>query len=156
LCKRSAATKKSDTIEAKNVNSKIINLVKIRGPILPIHASKETGQTLLLTGAFLSRAALEFGSGSQVGLAQPVVRVDFNPEGTALFSELTKNNIGRFIAIFLDGTLISAPVVQDHISNGTAIISGNFTAESARELVRNLNLGALPVPIELASIDGPF
>ncbi|MDP4020696.1 MAG: protein translocase subunit SecD, partial [Candidatus Adlerbacteria bacterium] len=104
-----------------------------------------------LTGAYLSRAALEFGSGSQVGLAQPVVRVDFNAEGSALFSDLTRDNIGRFVAIFLDGALISAPVVQAHISNGTAIISGNFTADTARELVRNLNLGALPVPIELAS-----
>ncbi len=104
-----------------------------------------------LTGALLSRAALEFGSGSQLGIAQPVVRVDFNSEGAQIFSDLTKNNIGRFVAIFLDGTLISAPVVQNHISNGTAIISGNFTADSARELVRNLNLGALPVPIELAS-----
>lgn len=110
-------------------------------------AFEDTG----LTGAYLARAALEFGSGSQMGLAQPLVRVDFNPEGAALFGELTKNNIGRFIAIFLDGALISAPVVQDHISNGTAIISGNFTAESGRDLVRNLNLGALPVPIELAS-----
>ena len=104
-----------------------------------------------LTGALLSRAALEFGSGSQLGIAQPVVRVDFNSEGLQIFSDLTRDNVGRFIAIFLDGALISAPVVQDHISNGTAIISGNFDAESARELVRNLNLGALPVPIELAS-----
>jgi len=104
-----------------------------------------------LTGALLSRSALEFGSGSQVGLAEPVVRVDFNSEGSELFSELTRTNIGRFIAIFLDGALISAPVVQQHITGGTAIISGNFTAESARELVRNLNLGALPVPIELVS-----
>ncbi len=110
-------------------------------------AFEDTG----LTGALLSRAALEFGSGSQVGLAQAVVRVDFNGEGAALFSEITKNNIGRLVAIFLDGALISAPVVQQHISNGTAIISGNFTADSARELVRNLNLGALPVPIKLAS-----
>ncbi|OGC85227.1 protein-export membrane protein SecD [Candidatus Adlerbacteria bacterium RIFCSPHIGHO2_12_FULL_53_18] len=104
-----------------------------------------------LTGALLSRAALEFGSGSQLGIAQPVVRVDFNSEGSKIFSDLTRDNVGRFIAIFLDGNLISAPVVQDHISNGTAIISGNFDADSARELVRNLNLGALPVPIELVS-----
>lgn len=104
-----------------------------------------------LTGALLSRATLDFSGGNQVGISQPVVRVDFNSEGSALFSEITKNNIGKLVAIFLDGTLISAPVVQAHISNGTAIISGNFTADTARELVRNLNLGALPVPIELTS-----
>ena len=104
-----------------------------------------------LTGALLSRSALEFGSGSQVGLAEPVVRVDFNSEGSQIFSDLTRDNVGKFIAIFLDGALISAPVVQAHITGGTAIISGNFDADSAKELVRNLNLGALPVPIELLS-----
>ncbi|HYF13076.1 MAG TPA: protein translocase subunit SecD [Candidatus Paceibacterota bacterium] len=110
-------------------------------------AFEDTG----LTGEFLTRAALEFGNATGVGLGQPVVRVDFNSEGAQRFSELTGNNVGRLIAIFLDGRLVSAPVVNERIPGGTAIISGNFTAESARELVRNLNLGALPVPIELVS-----
>ncbi|MBI2004551.1 protein translocase subunit SecD [Patescibacteria group bacterium] len=103
-----------------------------------------------LTGALLSRAALEFGN-NQYALNQPTVRVDFNAEGTKLFADITDVNVGKQLAIFLDGALISAPVIQDHITNGTAIISGNFSAESARELVRNLNLGALPVPITLSS-----
>jgi preprotein translocase subunit SecD len=103
-----------------------------------------------LSGALLTRAALEFG-GNQLVPGEPTVRVDFNSEGTKLFADLTGANMGKPIAIFLDGVVISAPVVQAHITNGTAIISGNFSAESARELVRNLNLGALPVPIELAS-----
>lgn len=103
-----------------------------------------------LSGALLTRAALEFG-GNQLVPGEPTVRVDFNAEGTKLFADLTGANMGKPIAIFLDGVVISAPVVQAHITNGTAIISGNFSAESARELVRNLNLGALPVPIELAS-----
>jgi protein-export membrane protein SecD len=77
--------------------------------------------------------------------------VDFNSEGAKLFGDITGNNVGRSIAIFLDGQMVSAPVVQEKISDGTAIISGNFTAETARELVRNLNLGALPVPINLVS-----
>ncbi|OGC80930.1 protein-export membrane protein SecD [Candidatus Adlerbacteria bacterium RIFCSPLOWO2_01_FULL_51_16] len=103
-----------------------------------------------LTGEYLSRAALEFNSA--VGaLQEPTVRVDFNAEGAKLFSDITSKNIGRELAIFLDGNLVSAPVIRDAITNGTAIISGNFTPETARELVRNLNLGALPVPIELAS-----
>jgi protein-export membrane protein SecD len=51
----------------------------------------------------------------------------------------------------LDGALISSPVIREAIPNGTAVISGNFTPESARELARNLNYGALPVPIELIS-----
>ena len=121
------------------------SLVDAEGKPNP-EAFEDTG----LTGALLSRSALEFG-GNQLVPGEPVVRVDFNSEGAQLFSDITKNNIGKQVAIFLDGALISAPVVQDHITNGTAIISGNFTAEGARELVRNLNLGALPVPIELAS-----
>ncbi|HEV8677547.1 MAG TPA: protein translocase subunit SecD, partial [Candidatus Paceibacterota bacterium] len=55
------------------------------------------------------------------------------------------------LAIFLDGALIEAPVIQEPITDGTAIVSGNFTAQTAKELVRNLNLGALPVPITLES-----
>lgn len=111
-------------------------------------AFEETG----LTGAYLQRAALEFSGGNTgVGLSQPVVRVDFNTEGAQLFSDITGNNVGRLLAIFLDGHLISAPVINERIPDGTAIISGNFPAEEARELVRSLNLGALPVPIELAS-----
>jgi protein-export membrane protein SecD len=110
-------------------------------------AFEDTG----LSGKYLSRATLEFGSGSNVGLAQPTVRVDFNSEGTKLFADITGNNVGRVVAIFLDGTIVSAPVVQEKIGDGTAIISGNFTADTARELVRNLNLGALPVPITLVS-----
>ncbi|HWB34055.1 MAG TPA: protein translocase subunit SecD [Candidatus Paceibacterota bacterium] len=106
-----------------------------------------------LTGKYLSHATLEFqnGSGGGVGLSQPVVRVDFNSDGTKLFSDITSNNVGRTLAIFLDGNLIEAPTIQDKITDGTAIISGGFTADSAKELVRNLNLGALPVPIALAS-----
>lgn len=111
-------------------------------------AFEDTG----LTGEYLTRAALEFGGGATgVGLQTPVVRVDFNGEGTRIFGDLTSNNVGRYIAIFLDGRVVSAPVVQDAITGGTAIIQGNFSADEARELVRNLNLGALPVPIELAS-----
>ncbi len=104
-----------------------------------------------LTGKYLARAALEFGSASGLGLSQPTVRVDFNSDGAKLFSDITSNNVGRNLAIFLDGRIVSSPVIQEAITNGTAIVSGSFTAESARELVRNLNLGALPVPIKLSS-----
>ncbi len=112
-------------------------------------AFEDTG----LTGKFLSRASLQFGSGGSVGLAQPTVRVDFNPEGTKLFGEITGANVGRVIAIFLDGQIVSAPVVQEKIPDGTAIISGNFTADAAKELVSNLNLGVLPIPITHASTE---
>ena len=114
----------------------------------PVAASfEDTG----LTGKFLSRASLQFGNGSSQALATPTVRVDFNSEGAKLFGDITSANVGRELGIFLDGKLLSAPVIQDKITDGTAIISGNFSAEAARDMVRNLNLGALPLPIALES-----
>ena len=100
-----------------------------------------------LTGAYLERAQLEFNN--QTG--EPVVTLKFNSEGTKLFAALTEQNVGRVIGIFLDGKPISTPVVREPIRDGTAQISGGggFTVEGARDLVRNLNYGALPVPINL-------
>lgn len=122
------------------------NLVDSNGS--PVATSfLETG----LTGTYLTKATLQFSNGTAQVAGTPVVRVDFNDEGKKLFGDLTSNNVGRFMAIFLDGNLISAPVIQDKITDGTAIISGNFTPEAAREMVRNLNLGALPLPVTLDS-----
>lgn len=103
-----------------------------------------------LTGRFLKIAQLQFGQ--QGGLSnEPVVSLSFNTEGSDLFAKITKEHIGEVLAIFLDGQPISLPVIQQEIPNGNAQISGKFTADEAKELVRNLNLGALPVPIELVS-----
>jgi len=105
----------------------------------------------LITGAHLDRASVQIGNGSGVGVQEPVVLLKFNSEGKELFAKLTKENVGKVFGIFLDGQLISAPVIREPILAGTAVISGSFNIESARELVRNLNFGALPVPIELLS-----
>lgn len=112
-------------------------------------AFQETG----LTGKYLTSAALQFGNGSSALQTQPVVLVSFNSEGSKLFSEITSQNVGHELGIFLDGRLLSAPVIQERIDNGQALISGNFTAQSAKDLATNLNLGALPVPIALASTE---
>lgn len=105
-----------------------------------------------VTGAHLSRASVEFGQGHSGGLSnQPVVALQFNSDGAKLFADMTRENVGRVFGIFLDGAPISTPIIQEPITGGAAIISGSFGAEEARELVRNLNLGALPVPIELLS-----
>lgn len=104
----------------------------------------------LLTGRHLKRAELQFGNGS--GLTnEPVVVLTFNAEGAQIFADATRENVGRMFGIFLDGMPISTPVIQEEIPNGTAVISGQFTPEAARELVRNMNYGALPLPIELIS-----
>lgn len=104
-----------------------------------------------LTGRYLSSAALQFGSGATAGLAAPQVLINFNNDGAELFKKITTENVGEQLAIFLDGQPISAPVIQEAIPSGQATITGNFTATEARDLVRNLNFGALPVPIVLES-----
>lgn len=113
----------------------------------------ELYKTTGLTGRYIKHAQLVFSSGqtSTRGVNEPIVQVEFNDDGAALFKKLTTDNVGENLAIFLDGTVISAPVIREPIAGGIATISGNFTAEEARELVRNLNFGALPVPIELES-----
>lgn len=104
-----------------------------------------------LTGRYLKSASLQFGSGATAGLAAPQILLQFNAAGAALFEDITKANVGRTLAIFLDGQPISTPVIQSAIPGGQATITGNFSALEARDLVRNLNFGALPVPIQLES-----
>jgi protein-export membrane protein SecD len=100
----------------------------------------------LLTGAYLERATLTFSQ-----MNEPQVSLTFNKEGAAIFAKLTKENIGKQIAIFLDGYPVSIPRVNEEISGGQAVISGNFTLQEARDLVARMNSGALPVPVSLLS-----
>jgi preprotein translocase subunit SecD len=100
-----------------------------------------------LSGKQLQKASVDFSGGQ--GISQVAVRLQFNDEGRKLFSEITSNNVNKQVAIFLDGQIISAPVVQNAITDGVAIITGDFTAEVARDLATRLNSGALPVPIKL-------
>ena len=103
-----------------------------------------------LTGQYLDSAQLEFNNSSNGQVTgAPMVGLTFNDQGKALFAQITKDHIGQVLAIFLDGQPISTPVIKDAITDGKAVISGNFTAQEAKDLVRNLNYGALPVPITL-------
>lgn len=106
-----------------------------------------------LTGRYLESSQLEFvGQTNQGGLAnEPIVSIRFNSEGAQLFEDITRTHIGENLAIFLDGVLISAPRINEAIAGGSAIISGGFTPEEAKALAQNLNFGALPLPITLAS-----
>jgi protein-export membrane protein SecD len=101
-----------------------------------------------LTGRYLKRATLTFNPTTYA----PTVSIEWNPEGTKLFAQITKANVGKPLAIFLDGAPISMPTIQTEISSGEAVINGSFTVEEARSLVRDLNYGALPVPVQLASV----
>jgi len=100
-----------------------------------------------LTGRFLDSAQVIFDQ----NLGQPKVLLQFNGEGADLFAKITGENIGRTLAIFLDGTPISTPVIREEIKGGNAEISGNFTLPEVKKLVRDLNYGALPVPIKIIS-----
>ncbi|MCW1929967.1 MAG: protein translocase subunit SecD [Candidatus Kerfeldbacteria bacterium] len=100
-----------------------------------------------LSGEQLSRADVVFDPST--GL--PVISVTFNSEGTQLFAQITKENIGKTIAIYLDGELVMTPLVNEQIPNGQAVINGSFTLQEAKAEVQKLNAGALPVPISLVS-----
>lgn len=100
-----------------------------------------------LNGKYLKRSALDFDPTTY----KPVVNLEFNDEGTKLFADITERNVGRFVAIYLDGAPIEIPRVNEKIPSGRAQISGAFTTEQARILVERLNAGALPVPINLIS-----
>lgn len=100
-----------------------------------------------LTGKNLERAVLDFDQ--QTGSAQ--IALQFDGEGSKLFADITRRNIGKPVAIYLDGSPISIPTVQNEIPSGQATISGNFTIQEAKELAQRLQAGALPVPISLVA-----
>ena len=100
-----------------------------------------------LSGSHLERA--EVVTDPQTGSVQ--VALQFDNEGKQLFREITERNLNKPVAILLDGQIISAPTVQNVITDGRAVVSGNFNIQEARLLSQRLNAGALPVPIDLIS-----
>lgn len=104
-------------------------------------------KTTDLNGRMLKRAQIAFSSTSY----SPEVEIQFNSEGQKIFADLTKKNLNKKIAVYLDGVPITVPTVKDIITDGTAVISGSFTVNEAKQLATRLNAGALPVPIKLIS-----
>ena len=98
-----------------------------------------------LTGRFVTGAQLTFDQTTQ----SPQVSISFNDEGAKLFEDITERNVGQPLAIFLDGSLIEAPVVQTKITGGQAVITGSFSLKDAKTLVERFNAGALPAPVTL-------
>ena len=109
----------------------------------PIFArlTKETG----LTGKDIKKASVTFDS--QTG--KPQVALAFNKEGVSLFADITTRNVGKPVGIFIDNFVISAPTVQQPITDGNAVITGNFSVDEAKKLAIAINSGALPLPIKL-------
>lgn len=104
---------------------------------------KDTG----LTGKQLTRANVDFNNPTGV----PQVALEFNSEGKKFFADITRRNVGKPLAVFLDGQPISIPTVQQAIEGGNAVITGDFDLKEAKLLAQRLNTGALPVPIKLLS-----
>ncbi len=116
-----------------------------------ITSSVDTGQESWkpteLTGRYVKSA--QVNRNQQTG--QIEIILNFNDEGAQLFEEVTGRNVGKQVAVFLDGNIITAPVVNEKISGGNAQITGNFTLTEAKQLVERFNAGALPAPITLVS-----
>lgn len=102
---------------------------------------KETG----LTGQQLQKAAVQFDP--QTG--EPVIGLAFDQEGREKFAQITRDNVGKVLAIFIDGFPVAMPSINQPILDGQAVMTGGFTVEQAQQLAIQLNAGALPVPIEI-------
>lgn len=98
-----------------------------------------------LTGGVITEAKATFGSEG----VQPEVLMSMNTEGTSKWARITGANIGKRIAIVLDGAVYSAPVVQSKIPNGNSVINGIESLEEAKDLEIVLKAGALPAPVRI-------
>ena len=99
---------------------------------------------VLLTGDLLKTAEVRIGDAGE-----PYVSVEFNATGARVFADLTEKNVGRRLAIVLDGSVHSAPVIRERIPSGQAQITGGFTPDEARDLAIVLRAGALPAPVQI-------
>ncbi len=101
--------------------------------------------TVPVTGAYLEGARVE--TDRQFGT--PTIGFTFNREGGRLFENFTGANVGKYLAIVLDGVVHSAPVIKTRIGGGSGVIEGQFTMEEARNLAIILRAGALPAPVNI-------
>ncbi|MSR84846.1 protein translocase subunit SecD [Candidatus Uhrbacteria bacterium] len=127
----------------KDVHVRLIEIKKLTPEDLapPVDPWKATA----LTGKQLQSARVEFDQ--RTGAIQ--IALQFNSEGGKLFADITKRNVGKSVAIFLDGQPISVPTVQNEILGGQAVITGSFNLNEAKLLAQRLQAGALPVAIKL-------
>ena len=110
--------------------------------LIAIKASSRDGKAPL-DGASVTDARVDYDS--QRG-GSPSVSMTMNAEGANIWARLTKDNIGKQIAIVLDGTVYSYPVVNGEITGGNSQITGNFNIEEATDLTNVLKSGKLPAP----------
>ena len=102
-----------------------------------------------LEGDVITDARADFGQTS----AYANVSMTMNAEGARDWQRITRDNIGKSIAIVLDGYVYSFPTVQNEIAGGSSQITGNFTVEEAKDLANTLNSGKMPAPARIIQED---
>jgi preprotein translocase subunit SecD len=132
-----------------NIDSE--NIVRIIGKTALLTFRDENGNTLL-TGAEVKEANTADYTASAYSDTEYCVNIQFTEYGAELFEEATRNNIGKPIFIYLDGDLLSAPTVNNAITGGSAVITGNFTKENADNLASLIQSGALPFELLVISV----
>ena len=115
--------------------------------LVAIKAATRDGKAPLDGGSVTDARVSYDGTGRNQG--NPTVSMTMNAEGANIWARLTKDNIGKQIAIVLDGLVYSDPTVQSEISGGSSQISGNFTVEEATDLTNVLKSGKLPAPAKI-------
>lgn len=118
--------------------------IEILGKTAMLEFVDESGVTAI-TGKDLKDARAQVNPSSN----RPEVSIEFSPEGSTAFADLTAKNVGRRIAILLDKGVLTAPTVNEPISGGKAVITGSQTIEEAQRLAILLRSGALPVKVDV-------
>ncbi|WP_026487497.1 protein translocase subunit SecD [Caldanaerobius polysaccharolyticus] len=140
-------------------NAIMVQLPGIKDPEAAIKTLGQTAQLrfvgpdgkTILTGAEVKTSKAEMQVTS-TGVEEPVVTLSFNVKGTKLFSDATQKFLGKPIAIYLDNKMISNPVVQAHITDGNAVITGSKSFDEASKLATLIRSGALPVPLKAEEV----
>ncbi len=133
------SAKEPENEEQVNEDEEATNSAEIPTSIM------ENFKSVGLTGQELENASMQFNQ--QTG--EPVVSLEFNDQGRDIFAQVTKENQGKVLAIFIDDFPVAMPVINSAILDGRAIMTGDFTPEKAENLAIQLRAGALPVPIEI-------
>ncbi len=128
--------------------------VEIPGVTDAAQTSKEIGEAAKLTfrdeeGNVLVDGERVKNAGKQFQNGQTVVTLEFDSEGAQQFADATQANLGKSIGIYMDEMLISAPTVQSAITNGEAVITGDFNAQTAEELAAKIRAGSLPFSLNI-------
>lgn len=132
------ATDAARLVEISAAKGLPLGIVQLLGP-----DAKKTD----LTGADLEESTVTFNQNT----GTPQVGLNFNNEGSQKFADITKRNVGKIVAIALDDQVVEAPRVNEQITGGEAVITGNFTTETAKTLQIQLNAGALPISLSVLS-----